>query len=161
MTKTELCVKCGKEKKEHPYFEGKDINNGFQMTLKCKKFSPQKKQEERCSLCGSEKTVKRKRNGKVTLKWNLLNGKRICRTCWQKNNSKYKLSWAKGKKKYDKNNPEKNRARQIARDNIKLEGLCEICKVNPTQHRHHPDYSKPLQVQLVCNKCHGEIHNGK
>ena len=55
---------------------------------------------------------------------------------------------------------DKIQAGRIAQ-NIKLKGLCERCGKNPAQHRHHPDYSKPSEVQLVCTKCHGEIHSGR
>ena len=51
----------------------------------------------------------------------------------------------------------RTKARRKAKD-IDLKGLCEVCRKNPAQHRHHPDYSKPLQVQLLCTKCHGDIH---
>ena len=76
----------------------------------------------------------------------------------QKNNESYKIAHRKATAKYNKNNPEILRAKTLAQTHIKLEGDCERCEKVPAQHRHHPDYSKPLYVQLVCNKCHREIH---
>lgn len=80
----------------------------------------------------------------------------------KKDKESYKKAHRKANIKYDKNNPEKLRARTLAQTHIKLEGLCEKCQVRPAEHRHHPDYSKPLFVKLLCHKCHREIHkNGK
>ena len=53
--------------------------------------------------------------------------------------------------------PERNKARHLAQRKIELKGLCEICKINPAQHRHHKDYSKPLDVILICKGCHNKI----
>ena len=36
---------------------------------------------------------------------------------------------------------------------------CEMCGKNDAEVRHHDDYSKPLQVKLICNECHYKIHN--
>lgn len=61
---------------------------------------------------------------------------------------------------YEKKNPEKIIAKKKAQRYIKLKGFCVICKVRPAQVRHHPDYSKPLDVLLLCKKCHWRFHNG-
>ncbi len=80
----------------------------------------------------------------------------------KKNTESYKIAHRRANAKYAKNNPEKVRAKILAQTHIELKGLCERCNKVPAQHRHHPDYSKPLYVQLVCNKCHREIHkNGE
>ncbi|KKM69050.1 hypothetical protein LCGC14_1454700 [marine sediment metagenome] len=83
---------------------------------------------------------------------------------YQKENAK---KWAKknpnkinkATKEYRKRNPEKKKAWIKVERKIKIEGLCVRCKKVPAQHRHHPDYSKPLLVQLICRKCHKEIHS--
>lgn len=78
----------------------------------------------------------------------------------QKDKNSYKKSHRKATNKFDKNNPEQKKARMMAQNKIKIEGICQECKINPAKHRHHDDYSKPLQVRLLCNKCHRKIHNG-
>jgi DNA-binding CsgD family transcriptional regulator len=57
-------------------------------------------------------------------------------------------------------NPEKRRSRALARAAVKKgilvqPDLCEGCasKTRRTE-MHHPDYSKPLEVQWLCKKCH-------
>ena len=33
-------------------------------------------------------------------------------------------------------------------------------KINLASDRHHTDYSQPLNVKLLCEKCHYSLHNG-
>ena len=35
---------------------------------------------------------------------------------------------------------------------------CPLCKEEKLVHAHHPDYSKPLDVEWACAKCHNRIH---
>lgn len=53
----------------------------------------------------------------------------------------------------------KAKARSLARKAVN-EGkikrqCCEICK-NPEAVKHHPDYSKPLEIRWLCSRCHGK-----
>jgi len=58
-------------------------------------------------------------------------------------------------------NPEKVKAQQQANNAVK-KGLikkkdkCEICGAGGRIEKHHPDYSKPLEVQFLCCVCHGK-----
>jgi hypothetical protein len=67
---------------------------------------------------------------------------------------------SKNQKDYEIRYPEKIKAHQLANNKIKIvKGImCEICKKEQAKHRHHPDYSKPLEVVLVCIKCHNKLH---
>lgn len=62
------------------------------------------------------------------------------------------------KRNYYQNNKDRLRkkfyARMIAKKKIKLVGLCQDCKVMKAVERHHPDYNKPLEVELLCSSCH-------
>jgi hypothetical protein len=60
-------------------------------------------------------------------------------------------------KKYKEKNPEKVLAHELVRFRIPINGPCEVCGGVSTE-RHHPDYSKPLEVMIVCRKCHREFH---
>ncbi len=86
--------------------------------------------------------------------------KNICHNCymrdWTKKNPD-KVNYII--KNYRKRNPKKKRVWDKAGRNIALKGFCEVCKVKKAEDRHHPDYSKPLEVILVCKKCHKNIHS--
>uniref|UniRef100_A0A6C0ENY0 Uncharacterized protein n=1 Tax=viral metagenome TaxID=1070528 RepID=A0A6C0ENY0_9ZZZZ len=58
------------------------------------------------------------------------------------------------------NKPHEVRARIKAYNNIKIiKGtLCESCNEKEATQRHHPDYLKPLEVELLCFKCHRLKH---
>lgn len=60
----------------------------------------------------------------------------------------------------EKYNLQRN-ARLKAGRHIKLDGKCEMCGERDAEVRHHEDYTKPLDVQLICNQCHYQIHNGE
>lgn len=50
-------------------------------------------------------------------------------------------------------------ARDKATRKIKIpkNQLCETCNINLATERHHPDYSKPLEVKFLCRECHNKI----
>jgi hypothetical protein len=75
-----------------------------------------------------------------------------------KNPENQKKAMARWKKK-NKNNKTailKNKARGKAKYKLDIsKKICEDCKINKANHRHHEDYSKPLDVIYLCYKCHG------
>lgn len=79
----------------------------------------------------------------------------------RKSNQNYKEKHRKAVDNWSKRNPEKKKAQLIAQETIKIkEGtICSKCNVNLATQRHHPDYSRPKYVKLVCNKCHKSLHN--
>lgn len=73
---------------------------------------------------------------------------------------KRKKCYTKANKKHCKKYPERIKARNMARSHIKIPKgqLCEECNKNLAKERHHEDYSKPLEVILVCGKCHNKLY---
>ncbi|MFY2608276.1 hypothetical protein [Achromobacter ruhlandii] len=66
--------------------------------------------------------------------------------------------------------PEKQAAKSEVMKAIRAGSLvrqpCEVCAGNPTAsdgrslvHAHHEDYSKPLQVRWLCQRCHHREHH--
>jgi DNA-directed RNA polymerase subunit RPC12/RpoP len=51
-------------------------------------------------------------------------------------------------------NPLSLKAEGLARYYIPLKNKCELCGSKVWLERHHPDYSKPLEVQTLCRTCH-------
>ncbi len=52
--------------------------------------------------------------------------------------------------------PDKTKVRQQALKLIKIPKgqMCQDCKSKFAIDRHHPDYSKPLEVEFLCRSCH-------
>jgi len=79
---------------------------------------------------------------------------------WDRNNLDKKREYIKkSAKKY----PEKVKARNISKK-IPLKDYCERCGSKGEKgrlERHHPDYSKPLEVITLCKCCHLEEHHGR
>ncbi len=101
----------------------------------------------KCQECGSEKIY----------------SKDFCVNCYKKNWRKKNYGKIRERdKKYRSENKEKRKAQDKAGrgiGSIKIEGNCRICNERKAVHRHHPNYSKPRDVLLVCAKCHRKIHS--
>ena len=60
---------------------------------------------------------------------------------------------------YQKKNSLKLKAwKKVARLKVKIR-RCEICG-DPKALRHHPNYSKPLEVRFLCHLHHKQVHQG-
>ena len=60
--------------------------------------------------------------------------------------------------------PEKKKAagilnRAVATGKLKRSVFCESCGSSAKTEGHHSDYSKPLEVEWLCKKCHVEVHD--
>ncbi len=90
---------------------------------------------------------------------------------WRKENPNYMKKWiSKNRKRYleinrikakrhEHKNPEKIKARRIAK-NLKLKGnKCEKCGRKEKLEGHHPNYSLPNKIITLCVKCHREVHS--
>jgi hypothetical protein len=60
--------------------------------------------------------------------------------------------------------PEKVVARQtlnnaIAAGTVAKPDMCSDCRATGVRiHGHHADYAKPLEVEWLCQRCHGKVH---
>ena len=67
-------------------------------------------------------------------------------------------------KRYNEKYPEKYKAKYMVKNAIRDWKLikwikCEKCWIsNVKLHCHHNDYSKPLEIEVLCIKCHNNIH---
>lgn len=64
-------------------------------------------------------------------------------------------------KKWNETHKEAVSAKHKAARHIPLDAQCKICSSSINLHRHHPDYSKPLQVVTLCCSCHFAVHSGQ
>ncbi len=67
-------------------------------------------------------------------------------------------NFARSHAKHQKANLEKFRAKVYAERYAKLGEKCEVCSTTERLERHHPDYSKPLEIMTLCHRCHRGIH---
>jgi len=104
-------------------------------------------ENKKCQFCGKEfGTFQAYRNGKVKTvrKWRCDNFECQIRDPYNHTRSYFRL---------------KNLAHKIANkypDKVKILKECE-CQ-GKRKIKHHPDYSKPLEVELLCYTCHWKAH---
>jgi len=109
-----------------------------------------------CKPCHTETTLKTRDKD---------NARRLTRESAERqrkrNPEKFREIWRKASSK--KRGSKKVKARDAVNKAV-LKGdiikpiLCEICRQDKKLNGHHSDYNKPLEVEWLCNKCHGEEH---
>ena len=88
----------------------------------------------------------------------------MCNECGRKKMKKYyrtkngKVAIKNAVSKYVRNNREKSRVWDKARKLKLLGKQCEICGRKFKIIKHHPNYSKPLEVIYLCHFHHNWIH---
>ena len=123
-----------------------------------------------CKDCGEDKLVT-----DFGTHPNMANGRRSsCKKCrsastidWFNNRGGKKFRTIEKKRKYKKTQkerfPEKYKARTavsnaIACGTLTADKECNRCGSDGLLHGHHPDYSKPLEVEWLCVPCHTKEH---
>lgn len=100
--------------------------------------------------------------------------KRFCSTIckdkvWRTNNpSYYRELYRKNPEYFNSRNRQWRRTHKKANSAETLAGLkttlenqsCQQCGSTSNLNRHHPDYSKPYEVIILCSKCHNRLHLG-
>lgn len=71
------------------------------------------------------------------------------------------LTTKETREKWERNNRHKRKAETMAanaqrKGHIKKPTNCSKCNATGRLEKHHPDYSKPLEIVWLCTKCHGE-----
>lgn len=103
---------------------------------RCSKCFQTNDKNKYCASCGCELPVYTKRSKYTTFK--TARGYIKCRECHIKEIDPSNIS-------------------SIAETDLEILGECS-CSYHRTKHRHHPDYSKPLQVFKMCARCHVTEH---
>lgn len=108
----------------------------------------------KCRSCDATENLMRSghRNGKQRY---------MCRACNAKKKRDERIkkipALNRATESYRKRFPERHQARLLARKHIPLR-LCQVCGEKAV--RHHPDWSKPLEVVFLCHLHHKHVHLG-
>jgi hypothetical protein len=77
---------------------------------------------------------------------------------FRKRSSEWRKKHPEFMRNYRKKVPLMATAQNAAIKNIEA-NQCEICGSIKNLERHHRDYCKPLEVNIVCKRCHNAIHH--
>lgn len=148
--KTKFCKNCGKEKSIKEFYRHSNTKDGyFNICKECvikraknyRKENIEKVREyDRNRPNKEERYVKNKEYVKN-------NRKRV---------NEAKLNWKKRNK--DKVNAYVKVKRAIEKGILKKPIKCELCGEKTELYAHHTDYSQPLKVIFLCDKCHKIEH---
>lgn len=99
-----------------------------------------------CTRCHAEKTESEFHLRRQTQRGSW------CKSCIRLAVSEYRI----------RRDPVKVKARKIAwsakESGVLTTQACEICSSTNAIQMHHEDYSKPLKVKWLCEKCHRQFH---
>jgi hypothetical protein len=141
ITMLKKCFKCGEEKSIDDFYVHKQMGDGH--LGKCKECTKKDVREWYGKTFDERREYERKRT--------------------QTENRKNQR--LKNQKRYRSKYPTKARAVASANKRINQKEDCEFRwtgKCSPgIVHKHHPDYSKPLEVRWLCALHHKMVHLGK
>lgn len=141
------CKKCGVVKPLDEFYPEKWSSDGYSSTCReCKRAYQRNRPKETIA------EIERRRNQKPERK--KFAYANLCR--WRKENPE---KVAAQQARY----PERQKARGIVARAVRAGKLVkELCSCGSDKvHAHHEDYSKPLEVEWLCAKCHRERHEQK
>ena len=164
---SKICTTCGETKPLTEFHKCNQHSDGRRNPCKvCRNASlrkPLKPYLRKCRVCGLEATQEPELvlfKVKTADKYGHAS---LCKDCWKKQHNKggeyYAIKMAI-KKRYNQTPEEshKNKVRHIARKAYPEIECCEACSSTENLHRHHPDYDKPLEIVVLCESCHMEVH---
>jgi len=136
---SKVCFKCNEEKGLSEFYKHNRMKDGH--LNKCKTCT---KSDVRLDRQTSENARERDR-----LRYH--------------NDPKRKQHCYDNAKQWRINNPERAKAIEAANNALRSKRIerktkCEKCGAAEPLHKHHEDYSKPLDVMWLCPKCHHRHH---
>lgn len=144
------CFKCGQSKPITEFYTHPRMGDGH--LGKCKDCT-KKDTAKRVARLWNDPEWKQKERSRCREKQNRYRKDGRCKPV----NHEAVINWRK-------RNPEKAYAHNAAeyamkKGIIKRATICERCgKADRLLHKHHPDYSKPIQILWLCTACHGLQH---
>jgi hypothetical protein len=143
------CFKCKKVKPISGFYKHPQMPDGFL---------------NKCKECAKKDSKERERRLRTTDPNWLASERKRCRAkqanyrklgLAHKTSNAVKHAWRKRNKLKSRTHSVASRA--VRAGKITPKSVCEGCgKKHPRLEKHHPDYSKPLEVQWLCPKCHGK-----
>lgn len=137
-------------------------NKNYNRCVECGNTDRKHKAHGICQRCYDRERGRKRR----------LTDKECIKTNWKKHYDNNKEKIVERNKKYRKTEKHKQylKARKYKRkaidaaNNAEKFGKikkqpCEVCD-SPDVHKHHDDYSKPLEVRWFCRRHHEELHHG-
>jgi hypothetical protein len=145
--KDHYCILCGeilpKVARKHRGGHVSLTSGHVKYCAKCKPTPPEKKKRT-CIICGVQLLDK------------------AHKYCTNHKPGYYKVNPITNRRtsiEWQKNNPQKVRASQLARYYPDMVSILYECRCeNGKKHRHHYDYKKPFDVILLCDQCHMTEH---
>ncbi len=136
------CFKCKTRKSINDFYRHSGMTDG--RLGKCKA----------CTIIDSEKRIAIKKHDPNWVEYE----RARCRAKADKYRKPYRNSAYS--KKWDQSHRIEKRAqcqaqRAVKRGSIKIKHRCERCGNKCKLQKHHPNYSKPLEVVWLCSGCHG------
>ncbi len=145
---TKECFKCGAMKPVEEFYKHIGMRDGY--LGKCKECTKNDSNQHRADNLDSCQEYDRKR---ANLPHRVALRKEVTRT-WVEDGRQ-----AESQRRYRDKYPEKYHARTMlgnaVRDGVVVKPIhCSKCGAEANLEGHHEDYSKPLDVQWLCNSCH-------
>ena len=150
--KTKICFKCKREKSLKEFYKHNQMADGH--LNKCKQCTKSDATNHRWNNIEKVRQYDRNRGN--------LSHRITARQTYQKTQRGI-AALNRGRLAYIKRNPEKDAAATILNNRIRdgkiiKPKICSHCGKTERIHGHHEDYSKPLDVEWLCSKCHKQKH---
>lgn len=147
-----ICRKCGKELDIESFYKHKKMADGrLNVCIDCTKSRVKKHRDENIERIREYDRERSKREESVLAR------KKYSKT------ERGKLAHYKGNKEYRIRFPIKYAAHVLIGNAVKYGFLkkdtnCSVCLSTEKIEAHHDDYSKPMEIRWLCEKCHKKWH---